>query len=321
MLLGPVEPALHTLDPDLRFQGRADGHLAGQFPERADESPLLEGPRAQVHDRATRLVQTVAEHLSCDVQRARRASGERARLPATASSWSLTPASPCSSVSCSSRARRLRSARIAWYCCSNAGRCGVTDRAHPDGGEHQDNGDEAHQHQRVAERPPGGGPVSRDVARRCAAGCGSRAAGPTGTCRRPSPRRGCPVGSHRGGEQLGASTVALTTTSPIRTTSTCSVGPSTTPSSCPSSDQLRIVLQREHVLRERDRGGFGLGAQLAQNRVAQRGFGGRHRRKADDVDDVARLQGRLLGRLDPSAARRVPDVDDVVDRLKVVCVE
>ena len=97
-----------------RDAGRSVRRLLGQVGERAGEIAALERLRAQIHHRAPRFLLAVVQHPARDVQRLpRRVRATSSRLPPTASSCSAMPASPCSSVSCSSRATRLRSVSTA----------------------------------------------------------------------------------------------------------------------------------------------------------------------------------------------------------------
>ena len=114
------------------------------------EVARLQRLRPQIHHRAPRLLQAVAQHLPRDVERLPRRVRRGLESPATASSWSDIPASPCSTVSWSSRATRVRSFSTAWYSCRLRWRSRAsTMRRRTRQGEN-------HRHHRgVAHRPPG----------------------------------------------------------------------------------------------------------------------------------------------------------------------
>ena len=280
-------------------------------------------PRARPRDRAYRARRgadpspigalrsgcSAACRTRCPAPAARSAATCRASC-ATAPSCNWMPASPCSSVSCSSLARRLRSAMIARYCRWTRG---VLVGVHP-GPDHagdQDGG-------RRTPRAPANAAASTTAAtrarrhRRAIAEAGeTRAAGPIRRRRRRSPTPACRSAGPCATPRDEGSWLASNTVFPARSTSDRPAGVATSVSSTASTrTSSESCVAPSSVSRVSSRGaGTRAAARAAHDGVLQPRLGRAHHRESGDVDDVAGDEGEGLFGLDQRGAGLVAHVD------------
>ncbi len=154
MFLGRIETLDRAGHPDVRLCRRVERHLTSEVLERAGEdrgsrAPASAGPSPTVSSPRGCSAASAAPPRAIHAPLRARSGTIRRPLRAAAQ----IPASPCSTVSCSSRATRVRSCSTAWY----SSRRRARHRAHPPRADARGKREDRHHHGRVTQRPPRSG--------------------------------------------------------------------------------------------------------------------------------------------------------------------